>query len=348
METCQLRELEMNTYNDISLKPYNTFGIDVRARNMIQYDSVQELQHIIKNRDRMMPDPVMHIGSGSNLLFLDDFPGTILLSNITHLDIVHQDGDSITVNVGAGMVMDDFIARCVSNGWYGLENLSLIPGQVGASAVQNIGAYGVEVADRIVSVHCVSLQDGTLRTFANSECSYGYRHSIFKEPGTKGNYAVVSVDYKLSKTFVPHLDYGGIRNAMQDTSVTAHNLRKTIIAIRRQKLPDPQVLGNAGSFFMNPIISRSQFSVLCQRYPDMPSYTVDDDHVKVPAGWMIEKCGWKGRSLGNAAVHDLQALVLVNRGGATGTEIKELCMAVRAAVQENFGITINPEVNFIP
>ena len=338
----------MKRYTDISLKPYNTFGIDVRAMCMLQYDSVQELRHIISHRDGMLAEPVLHIGSGSNLLFLGDFPGTVLFSNIRHLDVVSEDDESLTVNVGAGMVMDDFIALCVSRGWYGLENLSLIPGQVGASAVQNIGAYGVEAADRIVAVHCVSLHDGSLRVFSNAECNYSYRHSIFKEPGTKGNYAVVSVDYKLDKTFVPRLDYGGIRSALQaETPLTAQYLRDTIIKIRRQKLPDPQVLGNAGSFFMNPIIPKAQFEALRQRYPDMPSYVVDDDRIKVPAGWMIEKCGWKGRSMGNAAVHDRQALVLVNKGGATGADIVNLCGAVREAVRETFGITISPEVNFI-
>ena len=338
----------MKKYTDISLKPYNTFGIDVTAKCMLQYDSIQELQHIISHRDEMLAEPVLHIGSGSNLLFLDDFPGTILFCNIRHLDIVTENAESLTVNVGSGMVMDDFIALCVSRGWYGLENLSLIPGQVGASAVQNIGAYGVEAADHIVAVHCISLQDGSERLFSNAECNYSYRHSIFKEPGTKGHYAVVSVDYKLNKTFVPRLEYGGIRRALQPhTTLTAQTLRETIIEIRRQKLPDPQVLGNAGSFFMNPIISKEQFSALQQRYPDIPSYIVDEDHIKVPAGWMIEQCGWKGRSLGQAAVHDRQALVLVNKGGATGADIVNLCETVRAAVQETFGIKISPEVNFI-
>ena len=338
----------MKRYTGISLRPYNTFGIDVRAQCMLQYDSVQELQHIVSHRDGMLAEPVLHIGGGSNLLFLDDFPGTILFSNIRHLDVVHEDSESLTVNVGAGMVMDDFIALCVGRGWYGLENLSLIPGQVGASAVQNIGAYGVEAADHIVAVHCVSLRDGSVRVFPNAECNYSYRHSIFKEEGTRGRYAVVSVDYRLSKTFVPRLDYGGIRSALEtQTPLTAQKLRETVIEIRRQKLPDPQVLGNAGSFFMNPIIPKARFEALRQRYPDIPSYVVDEEHVKVPAGWMIEKCGWKGRSLGQAAVHDRQALVLVNKGGATGADIVRLCETVRAAVMETFGIEISPEVNFI-
>lgn len=347
-------------YTDISLKPYNTFGIDVRAKCLIKYDSVGELRQIIAHRNEMTDGPMLHIGSGSNLLFLGDYDGLVLFSNIRNLDIVQEDADALTLNVGAGWIMDDFIAECVRKKWYGLENLSHIPGQVGASAVQNIGAYGVEAADNIVAVHCIDLQDGSYRVFRNSECNYGYRHSIFKEENIRGRYAVVSVDYRLCKTFVPRLDYGGIRRALTENGIaassdvkedmkplTAQNLCETIIKIRRQKLPDPKILGNAGSFFMNPIIPTSHFVALQAKFPDMPSYAVDEEHVKVPAGWMIEKCGWKGRSLGCAAVHDRQALVLVNKGGATGQDIVTLCNAVRTAVRDTFGITINPEVNFI-
>lgn len=347
-------------YTDVSLKPYNTFGIDVRARRLVVYDDIEELRRVIAAREGLDATPVLHIGSGSNLLFLGDYEGLVLYCNIRNLDVVREDGDSMILNVGAGWIMDDFIAECVRNRWYGLENLSHIPGQVGASAVQNIGAYGVEAADNIVSVHCVDLNDGSARTFLKTECNYGYRHSIFKEDGVRGRYAVVSVDYRLSRKFVPRLEYGGILRALEENHIsvsadvppgwrplTAQNLRETIIGIRRQKLPDPKILGNAGSFFMNPVIPKAQFDVLRTEFPDMPSYVVDEERVKVPAGWMIEQCGWKGRSLGRAAVHDRQALVLVNKGGATGKDIVALCEAIRASVLSRFGITISPEVNFI-
>ena len=332
----------MKDISNYSLKEHNTFGIEARCTRFLEYCTVDEARDVAAIL-RETEDPYIIIGGGSNLLLTRDFEGVVVHSALMGVDI-----DGCRMTCGSGMEWDRIVAMAVEHGLYGAENLSLIPGDVGASAVQNIGAYGVEAADYIVAVHCISLQDGSERLFSNAECNYSYRHSIFKEPGTKGHYAVVSVDYKLNKTFVPRLEYGGIRRALQPhTTLTAQTLRETIIEIRRQKLPDPQVLGNAGSFFMNPIISKEQFSALQQRYPDIPSYIVDEDHIKVPAGWMIEQCGWKGRSLGQAAVHDRQALVLVNKGGATGADIVNLCETVRAAVQETFGIKISPEVNFI-
>ena len=230
-----------------------------------------------------------------------------------------------------------------------MENLSLIPGDVGASAVQNIGAYGVEVKDLIVGVEAVEIATGRLCSFSNADCQYGYRDSRFKH-AWKNQYLITHVVYQLSTAFQPVLDYGNIRTALAEKKideVSAQALRDTIIDIRDQKLPDPAVLGNAGSFFMNPIVSREQYELLAKEYPQMPHYFIDDDHEKVPAGWLIEQCGWKGKSLGRAGVHDRQALVLVNRGGATGNEIVALCETIQRDVQQRFGIAIQPEVNVI-
>ena len=252
------------------------------------------------------------------------------------------------MRVGAGEVWDDFVAYTVQKNLYGAVNLSLIPGEVGASAVQNIGAYGVEAKDLIVSVDTVCVSTGELRQFSNEECCYAYRKSIFKQE-LKGKYIVTHVTYRLSKVPVWHLDYGNIRTELDKAScpLTLDNLRRIIIRIREDKLPDPAQMGNAGSFFMNPVIPKKQFADLQSIYTDMPSYPAGEDCVKVPAGWMIDRCGWKGKSLGRAGVHARQALVLVNLGGATGKEIMALAEAVVASVKEKFGIDIHPEVNYI-
>ena len=336
----------MNRRNDISLLPYNTFGIDAKCRSFAEYDSPEELGEILKawqGKGKML-----HIGGGSNLLFLGDYDGLILHSNIKGIETT-RDG---LLRVGAAVVWDDFVAYTLENGWYGLENLSLIPGEVGASAVQNIGAYGAEAANFIECVECMNLTTGERRTFTNAECHYGYRQSIFKTPEEKGKWAVLYVNYRLSRTFVPQLDYGGIRAQLERKGIaldtlTAEQLRQTIIELRQSKLPDPKVQGNAGSFFVNPVVSRQKYEALVKEYPNMPHYEVSAEEVKIPAGWMIEQCGWKGRSLGNAAVHDKQALVLVNKGGATGQDIVRLCETIQEAVHTKFGIQIHPEVNFI-
>lgn len=254
--------------------------------------------------------------------------------------------DDIVVRVGAGVVWDDFVDYCVQRHWYGVENLSLIPGEVGASAVQNIGAYGVEVKDLIVRVETLNIE-GKEHVYDVTECGYSYRDSIFKRPENKSVF-VTYVSFRLSKREHYTLDYGTIRRELEKyPGVTLDVVRRVIIAIREEKLPDPRVMGNAGSFFMNPIVGREQFEALQAEYPQMPFYEIDTDRVKIPAGWMIDQCGWKGKALGPAAVHDKQALVLVNRGGAKGADVIALSDAVRASVRAKFGIDIHPEVNFI-
>ncbi len=336
---------------DYSLLQHNSFGIKVLAHRFITYETVAELQKVVQHLRTDYPDErVLHIGGGSNLLFLSDFDGVVLHSRIGGIE-VETSGREVRVKVGAAVVWDDLVAHCVSNGYYGLENLSLVPGEVGASAIQNIGAYGVEAKDVITTVETVDLQTGEERRFEVSECRYAYRRSIFKEE-LRGRYAVTYVHFSLSLDFSPCLDYGGVREALRTSGirpeeVTAKELRHTIIAIRETKLPDPKVQGNAGSFFMNPVVERSVYEHIKEEYPSCPFYEVDKEHVKIPAGWLIEQCGWKGRSLGPAAVHDRQALVLVNKGEATGLDILNLCEAVRTDVQKKFGVVITPEVNFI-
>ena len=322
----------------------NTFGIDVAAAKFLEYSSEDELRKLIA--EGRVIAPVLHIGGGSNLLFVKDYEGTILHSRIDALEITAEDEERVSVRVGAGVVWDDFVALCVERHWYGAENLSLIPGEVGASAVQNIGAYGVEVKDLITSVETINME-GEKHVYRVDECSYSYRKSLFKQPEMKTVF-VTFVNFCLSKREHYTLDYGTIRQELEKYPVVnIETLRRVIIDIRRNKLPDPKVLGNAGSFFMNPVVPREQFEALQREYKDMPHYDVDADSVKIPAAWMIEQCGWKGKALGPAAVHDRQALVLVNLGGASGADILALSDAVRASVRAKFGIDIHPEVCLI-
>ena len=337
----------MEIRKNYSLLPHNTFGMDVKASLFIEYDSVEELKTVL--RDYPLADGAwLHIGGGSNLLFSNDYEGIILHSGIKGYEILKEDDDEVIVRVGAGENWDEFVAYTVAQGWYGAENLSLIPGEVGASAVQNIGAYGVEAKDLIVQVETVEVATGQERVFENSECGYAYRESVFKL-SLKHQYMVTKVSYRLKKTPYYHLDYGNVRLELEKRGcvLTLENVRNTIIDIRKAKLPDPEVQGNAGSFFMNPVIPRVQFETLLAQYPEMPHYEVDTERVKIPAAWMIDQCGWKGKQLGRAGVHHKQALVLVNCGGATGDEIIRLSEEIQKSVLGKFGISILPEVNFI-
>ncbi len=327
-----------------SLLSYNTFGIDVSAARFLEYASVEELQRLIAQG--AVTTPFLHIGGGSNLLFTKDYDGLVLHSCIKGIEVTEEDEHTVSVRVGAGVVWDDFVAYCVAHGWYGAENLSLIPGEVGASAVQNIGAYGVEVKDLITAVETVNIH-GDQRVYTMEECGYAYRDSIFKRPENKSVF-VTYVRFRLSKEERYILDYGTIRQELEKYPVlTLPVVRKVIIDIRESKLPDPKVTGNAGSFFMNPIVPKEKLLELQENHPQIPYYELADGQVKIPAGWMIDQCGWKGKALGPAAVHDKQALVLVNRGGAKGSDIIALSDAVRASVYDKFGIDIHPEVNFV-
>ncbi len=323
----------------------NTFGIDVVADNLCHYSSAEELQQLIFS-GQIAPHH-LHVGGGSNLLFLNPhYHGTVLHSRISGVSIVRETADEVFVRVGAGCVWDDFVAFCVVHGWQGVENLSLIPGEVGASAVQNIGAYGVEVKDVISSVEAVDLQGRPL-VFDVTDCGYGYRDSIFKRSDMKDIF-LTHVTYRLSLHANLQLGYKAISQALQDRrGVTLSDVRQAIIGIRRAKLPDPAELGSAGSFFKNPVVSAEQKDSLLSLHPSMPHYPQPDGSAKIPAGWLIEQCGWKGRSLGPAAVYGKQALVIVNTGGATGSDILRLAQAVQHDVLSAFGLQLHPEVNVI-
>ncbi len=332
----------MKDIANYSLLSRNTFGMDVKAKRFVEYDNEEELKALIPT----LSGEVLHMGGGSNLLFKGDFEGTVLHSAIKGIEVVDESAESALVRAGAGEVWDDFVAWAVERGLGGVENLSLIPGEVGASAVQNIGAYGVEAKDVIALVEAIDLSNGQKRVFGTEECNYAYRQSIFKN-ALKGKYAITYVTYRLQKQPVLKLDYGNIRAVLGDNGQhTISDVRQAIIDIRNAKLPDPKVQGNAGSFFMNPVVSREKFLSLQKDYPQMPYYEVERG-VKIPAGWMIDQCGWKGKALGRAGVHDKQALVLVNLGGATSEEIITLCNTICKDVYDKFGIDIHPEVNLI-
>ena len=332
----------MKDLSNYSLLAHNTFGIEARCSRFLEYSTVEEAQEIAL----LLKSPYLLIGAGSNLLLTGDFDGMVVHSALRGIEKI----DATHVRCGSGEVWDDVVAWCVAHTLYGAENLSLIPGEVGASAVQNIGAYGAEVKDFISSVEAVEIGTGKLCSFSREECQYGYRDSRFKHEW-KNRYLITHVTYQLSNdSSLQRLDYGNIRSELEHRGInqpTPLELRQVVIDIRNSKLPDPKVMGNAGSFFMNPVVERSKYEELLRMYPQMPHYYIDENHEKIPAGWMIDQCGWKGRSLGPAGVHDRQALVLVNRGGATGADIVALCQRIQHDVHEKFGIEIHPEVNIV-
>lgn len=328
-----------------SLLNHNTFGIDQGCNALYEPTSVEELRATLA---MLCKEPLLVIGGGSNLLLTRNFDGNVLHPLIKGIEVSEKDA-YILMRCGAGEVWDEVVDYAVSHGYYDMENLSHIPGEVGASVVQNIGAYGMEVQDVVYKIEAIETETGKEVVITPEECDYAYRYSKFKGEW-KGRYVVTYVTYKLSKNFTPRLGYGNLSAVLQQKGIenpTASDVRRAVIDIRKSKLPEPEIEGNAGSFFMNPVVDRDKFSELIERYPNMPHYNVGDDKVKIPAGWMIEQCGWKGKSMGRAAVHDKQALVLVNKGGATGKEILALCDAIRSDVKSRFGIEIRPEVNIV-
>lgn len=338
----------MKDFKNYSLKDHNTFGIDAKCNRYLEFEDDFEAMEVAEIL-RKSKKPYIIIGGGSNLLLTQDFDGIVVRSGIKGYEFEEDHFGCMRMTCGSGETWDDMVALSLNKGYYGMENLSLIPGDVGASAVQNIGAYGVEAKDLILCVWMIEIANGKRHIWGNEDFEYGYRQSRLKTDW-KNRFLITRVTYALSKTFKPHLDYGNIRSELERKGIkepTAQQLRDTIIEIRQAKLPDPKVMGNAGSFFMNPIVTKSRYEKLAVAYPNMPHYKVDSRHVKIPAGWMIEQCGWKGKSLGRAGVHDKQALVLVNRGGATGAEIVALCQQIQFDVKAKFGIEIHPEVNII-
>ncbi len=331
----------MKISENISLLPYNTFGIDVKTRIFAEYSSVEELRELLV---RYKNERILHIGAGSNLLFTGDFDGVILHSAMRRARCLNEDGDHVFIEADSGLVMDELISQLCDMGISGLENLSYIPGEVGASAVQNVGAYGVEVKDVIESVRTICVADGSERVFTNDECKYGYRDSIFKNE-LRGQYIVTHVTYRLNKHLEPKLDYGNLCSETGDNpSVMA--IREAVIRIRKQKLPEVSELGSAGSFFKNPIVPRAQYEAIAKQYEKVPHFE-QDGGIKIPAAWLIEQCGWKGKTIGGAQCYPKQPLVLVNTGSASPQDIISLAQSICDSVKEKFNIDIRPEVNYI-
>jgi len=331
---------------DISLKSYNTFGLDYRADIFISVSSEEEAVELIRS-GRGLPAPGLVLGGGSNLLFVSDFHGTIIHPSIKGIKIEEQKSGHVVVSAGAGLKWDSLVEWTVNQKYGGIENLSLIPGTVGASPVQNIGAYGVEVKDTIEKVRAISLADGSVREFSNSECRFVYRDSIFKNE-LKGKYLVTRVYYRLFRKPVLNTSYGSLQEEVEKIGVPSiKTVREAVLNIRKSKLPDPDVIGNAGSFFRNPVVSIPVAKSLKKDYPDIPLFADTFGEYKVSAGWLIEKCGWKGKRIGDAGVHDKQALVLVNYGNASGKEILSLSEKISGSVMEKFGINLEREVEVI-
>ena len=338
-------------HKNISLRRYNSFGIDARADLLVEWNSVEDLADFIAaNRHLFTPESRWDIlGAGCNTLFAADYKGTLLHSTAKGIEVVSSNDQQVVIRAAAGELWDDVVAWSVERGLWGMENLSAIPSSVGASAVQNIGAYGAEAKDCIVEVECLDVATLEKVVIPASECAFGYRESIFKE-ALKGKVIITAVLYRLGTSGTPRLDYGSLRPEVEKLGTpTPANIRKAVVAIRDSKLPNPEVVGNAGSFFKNPVLPRAQVEALKAQYPTMPVYEVagNPEVLKIATGWMIDTLGWKGKGMGNAGVHDKQALVLVNRGGATGPEVVALAEEICRQVKEKFGVEITPEVNIL-
>lgn len=336
----------MEVRENYSLKNYNTFGIDVKCRYFVESDTESEFLEFVSSYE-LKPEEIMVLGEGSNFLFTDDFDGTVFYPTMKGMEIVEENDEHVWVKVGAGEVWDDFVAWAVEQGYGGVENLSLIPGHVGAAPVQNVGAYGMEAGDTIERVEAIQIEKARKETISAADCRFAYRDSIFKGEW-KNRYIVTYVVFRLTKVPEFRLNYGSVREELQKLGeVSLKNIRRAIIQIRRAKLPDVKELPNAGSFFKNPVVSREQAGQLKERYPELPIYPVDEDRVKLAAGWLIEQCGWKGKDLGKAGVYEKQALILVNRAGASGVEVARLANEVKKSVFMTFGVWIEPEVYVI-
>lgn len=337
----------MKLQQNIDLAPYNSFGVSVRAARYAEIASADEAAQLF-TLPEVAQAAWMPLGDGCNVLFTKGYDGTIVRVTDYAIDIESEDAESTTIRVGGGVEWDDLVEWCVEHNLWGVENLSLIPGTVGASPVQNIGAYGAEAADTIVSVEIWDTINGCTRSLAAKECNFGYRESIFKHE-LKGKAIVLAVRFRLSKSANPRLDYGDVKAKVEALGgATLRNIRQAVVEIRRSKLPDHKVIGNAGSFFKNPVVDASVTERIKAEWPDAPTYpTAEEGKVKLAAGWLIDKCGWKGRALGRAGVHDRQALVLVNLGGATAEEVITLANTIREDVASKFGVDISPEVNII-
>lgn len=336
----------MELQEHVSLQPFNTFGIDARARYLVVASDEEEILEALK----LSLQPLLLLGGGSNLLFKNDWPGLVLKNAIRGVEVIEENADDVVIKVGAGENWHQLVLWCLEHNYGGIENLSLIPGTVGAAPIQNIGAYGVELKDVFEKLEAVDITDGSIHSYDKTACRFAYRDSIFKRT-LKGKVCITRVYLRLTRRKHPlHTDYGAIRTVLTSNKIVNPGIRdisNAVIAIRSSKLPDPAELGNSGSFFKNPEISKADFKVFHANFPDAPFYKMGEDSYKIPAGWLIEQAGWKGKRVGNTGSHKDQALVLVNYGGATGEEIWNLAMEIKASVVEQFNITLQPEVNII-
>lgn len=334
----------MHLKQNISLKPYNTFGIDTNAEYFLEIDNTELLQEVCS--DSTLPGDKHIIGGGSNILLTHPVSGLTMLNTIKGISQEKEDDEHVWLNVSSGEVWHEFVLHAIANGLAGVENLSLIPGTVGGAPLQNIGAYGVEAKETIDSVRFWHMEEKAFISYSNEECAFGYRDSIFKH-ALKGKVFITDVTFKLNKKPNYNVSYGAIELELEKMNVTELSVKAisdAVIAIRSSKLPDPKVIGNAGSFFKNPVINIEHFTDLKASYPDIPSYPVDDNHIKVPAGWLIEQCEWKGKRVGETGVHAKQALVLVNYGNANGNDVWELSETILQSVDDRFGIMLEREV----
>ncbi len=334
-------------HHHIDITNYNTFKVSQQATALFEFNQNSELVNFLKEQASKFKK-LMPVGQGSNLLFTQKFDGCLLKSQNSQIEIVEEAPEKVFVKTGAGVEWDKFVEWAVERGFYGIENLSLIPGTTGASPVQNIGAYGVEVKDCIEQVEAVNLQTQQIHFFSNAECRFGYRDSIFKNE-LRNQLMVTSVFYRLSKKEKYHLDYGTVKQEVDRIGkLNLKNIRQAIVNIRNSKLPDHNVIGNAGSFFKNPVVARENAEELHEQFPEMPMYPADKGKVKIAAGWLIDQCGFKGYVTSNGAgVHEKQALVLVNKGTRNGSDIIELANKIKRTVSKNFGIQLEPEVTIL-
>lgn len=335
----------MRIEQNFSLEPYNTFHLPVKTRWFMEYENEEELGKIL--RDEYFQECLsIHIGSGSNLLFINDYNGIVVHSRIKGIEKVDETDGQVLLRVGAAELWDDVVAYAVGQGWGGIENLSGIPGEMGAAAVQNIGAYGAEIQEVIESVETYNQLTFEKRVFSREDCLYGYRDSYFKNEHNDPH-IVTYVVLRLDKSPRPRLDYGDLRARLEGKEPTLETIREAVLATRAAKLPDPAKLGNAGSFFKNPVVDQATFERLRAANPSMPAYPMADGLFKIPAGWLIEACGFKGQRHGCVGVYEKQALVLVNLGGAQGYEIALLAESIRTAVKDRFGLELMPEVRYV-
>ncbi len=333
--------------NNISLKPYNTFGIDVNANSFATFSSIEELKTLLAQRQAN--EPLLILGGGSNVLLTKPFDGMVLKNEINGFELVSENSNEVVVESGAGEIWHQFVMKCIEKGFAGLENLSLIPGSVGASPMQNIGAYGVEIKDVFEYLDAYEISTGKIKRFSKEDCAFGYRESVFKNI-YKDQFVICRVAFRLSKNPKINTSYGAIESELQKMGISEPTIRdvsKAVITIRQSKLPDPAVLGNAGSFFKNPVVDESLVENIKISYPDVPNYPAEIGKRKLAAGWLIETAGWKGKIIDTCGVHKLQALVLVNYGGSTGKQVFDLSSQIIDDVYHKFGVRLEREVNIL-